>query len=127
MGSPQSARAKPGRERHDPIVQGIITIIVGVGGCVGYFYLANLVLDRLVTRLNIFCENGRSVEDRLRRTLWRRLDCVVVMRLGEPAFPPDRGAIPATVSAGLWYCIGFVVLESAPSGRRVGMRSLAVM
>ncbi len=31
-----------------PIVQGIITIIVGVGGCVGYFYLSNLILDKVV-------------------------------------------------------------------------------
>ncbi len=31
-----------------PIMQGIITIIVGVGGCVGYFYLSNLVLDKVI-------------------------------------------------------------------------------
>jgi alpha-glucoside transport system permease protein len=31
-----------------PIVQGVITIIVGVGGCVGYFYFANLVLDKVI-------------------------------------------------------------------------------
>ncbi len=32
----------------NPMVQGVITIIVGVGGCVGYFYLANLVLDQVI-------------------------------------------------------------------------------
>ncbi len=32
----------------NPIIQGIITIIVGVGGCVGYFYFSNLVLDRFI-------------------------------------------------------------------------------
>ncbi len=31
-----------------PIVQGLITIIVGVGGCVGYFFLSNLVLDKVI-------------------------------------------------------------------------------
>jgi alpha-glucoside transport system permease protein len=31
-----------------PILQGIITIIVGVGGCVGYFYAANLFLDKVL-------------------------------------------------------------------------------
>ncbi|MEJ6395066.1 sugar ABC transporter permease [Gymnodinialimonas sp. 2305UL16-5] len=31
-----------------PIIQGIITIIVGVGGCVGYFYFANLFLDKVL-------------------------------------------------------------------------------
>ena len=32
----------------NPMVQGLITIIVGVGGCVGYFYFANLILDRVI-------------------------------------------------------------------------------
>ncbi|MGG7645751.1 carbohydrate ABC transporter permease [Rhodovulum sp. YNF3179] len=32
----------------NPIIQGIVTIVVGVGGCVGYFYLANTVLDRVI-------------------------------------------------------------------------------
>ncbi|GAA5068885.1 sugar ABC transporter permease [Maritalea mobilis] len=31
-----------------PIIQGIITIIIGVGGCVAYFYFANLVLDKVI-------------------------------------------------------------------------------
>lgn len=31
-----------------PILQGLITIVAGVGGCVGYFYAANLVLDRVI-------------------------------------------------------------------------------
>ena len=31
-----------------PILQGILTIIIGVGGCVGYFYLSNIILDRFV-------------------------------------------------------------------------------
>ena len=31
-----------------PAMQGIITILVGVGGCVGYFYASNLILDKLV-------------------------------------------------------------------------------
>ncbi len=29
-----------------PVIQGLLTIIVGVGGCVGYFYGSNLLLDR---------------------------------------------------------------------------------
>jgi alpha-glucoside transport system permease protein len=33
-----------------PALQGIITIIVGVGGCVGYFYGANLFLDKVLFR-----------------------------------------------------------------------------
>ncbi|TDL83695.1 sugar ABC transporter permease [Palleronia sediminis] len=30
------------------ILQGIVTILIGVGGCVAYFYLSNLVLDRFI-------------------------------------------------------------------------------
>lgn len=31
-----------------PILQGFVTILIGVGGCVGYFWLSNLVLDRVI-------------------------------------------------------------------------------
>ena len=31
-----------------PAVQGLITIIIGVGGCVGYFYFSNQILDRFI-------------------------------------------------------------------------------
>ncbi|TCD16442.1 carbohydrate ABC transporter permease [Oricola cellulosilytica] len=31
-----------------PALQGLITIIVGVGGCIGYFYLSNQILDRFI-------------------------------------------------------------------------------
>ncbi|WP_299968939.1 sugar ABC transporter permease [uncultured Roseobacter sp.] len=31
-----------------PLLQGVITVIVGVGGCVGYFFLSNLILDKVI-------------------------------------------------------------------------------
>jgi len=31
-----------------PALQGLITIIIGVGGCIGYFYLSNLFVDRVL-------------------------------------------------------------------------------
>jgi alpha-glucoside transport system permease protein len=31
-----------------PLLQGMITIVVGVIGCVGYFYLSNLIVDRVI-------------------------------------------------------------------------------
>ncbi|CAG0909569.1 unnamed protein product [Cyprideis torosa] len=31
-----------------PILQGLLTIIIGVGGCVGYFFLSNWVLDKII-------------------------------------------------------------------------------
>jgi len=32
----------------NPALQGLITIIVGVGGCIGYFYLSNQLLDKVI-------------------------------------------------------------------------------
>ncbi|MBP1853152.1 carbohydrate ABC transporter permease [Rhizobium halophytocola] len=34
----------------NPAIQAVITIVIGVGGCIGYFYLSNLVLDRVLFR-----------------------------------------------------------------------------
>jgi alpha-glucoside transport system permease protein len=31
-----------------PALQGLLTIIIGVGGCIGYFFLSNLVLDKVI-------------------------------------------------------------------------------
>jgi alpha-glucoside transport system permease protein len=31
-----------------PLLQGILTIAIGVGGCIGYFYASNLLLDRVI-------------------------------------------------------------------------------
>ena len=31
-----------------PLMQGVITIFIGVGGCVGYFFLSNLILDKVI-------------------------------------------------------------------------------
>jgi len=32
----------------NPALQGLITIIIGVGGCVGYFYFSNVFLDKVL-------------------------------------------------------------------------------
>jgi len=32
----------------NPAIQGLITIVVGVGGCIGYFYFSNQILDRFI-------------------------------------------------------------------------------
>jgi hypothetical protein len=34
--------------RMSPALQGLLTIIIGVSGCVGYFYGANLLLDKVL-------------------------------------------------------------------------------
>ncbi len=30
-----------------PVIQGVFTIVIGVGGCVGYFYFSNMILDKV--------------------------------------------------------------------------------
>ncbi len=32
----------------NPAVLGLLTIVIGVGGCLGYFYFSNLILDKLI-------------------------------------------------------------------------------
>ncbi|MEZ5872860.1 MAG: sugar ABC transporter permease [Nitratireductor sp.] len=32
----------------NPVMQGLLTIMVGVGGCIGYFYFSNIILDRFL-------------------------------------------------------------------------------
>ncbi|QFS83096.1 Lactose transport system permease protein LacF [Roseivivax sp. THAF40] len=43
-----------------PILQGLITIIVGVGGCVGYFFASNWVLDKVIFPARND-DNGRNI------------------------------------------------------------------
>ena len=31
-----------------PLLQGLLTIVIGVGGCIGYFWSSNLVLDKVI-------------------------------------------------------------------------------
>lgn len=45
-----------------PALQGLLTIAVGVGGCVGYFYLSNLFIDRVV-----FPARGAHIARNIRR------------------------------------------------------------
>ncbi len=32
----------------NPALQGLLTIVIGVGGCIGYFFLSNLILDKVI-------------------------------------------------------------------------------
>ena len=45
-----------------PIIAGLVTIVVGVGGCVAYFYLSNLLLDKV-----IFPPKGRNISRNINR------------------------------------------------------------
>ncbi|WP_043916933.1 carbohydrate ABC transporter permease [Jannaschia aquimarina] len=33
---------------NSPILQGVLTIVLGVGGCIGYFWASNIVLDKVI-------------------------------------------------------------------------------
>ena len=46
----------------NPAVQGLLTIILGVGGCVGYFYFSNLLLDKV-----IFPRTGENIGRNINR------------------------------------------------------------
>ncbi|PVB61818.1 sugar ABC transporter permease [Labrenzia sp. 011] len=46
----------------NPALQGLITIIVGVGGCIGYFYLSNQFLDKV-----LFPARGRHIGRNINR------------------------------------------------------------
>ncbi|MBM9594390.1 carbohydrate ABC transporter permease [Roseitranquillus sediminis] len=46
----------------NPIIAGLVTIVVGVGGCVGYFYLSNLLLDKV-----IFPARGENISRNINR------------------------------------------------------------
>ena len=43
-------------------IQGLIIIIIGIGGCLGYFYLANLLLDKV-----LFPPRGENAGDNINR------------------------------------------------------------
>ncbi len=45
-----------------PAIQGLLTIAFGVGGCVGYFYLSNIIIDQL-----IFPARGNHIARNIRR------------------------------------------------------------
>ncbi|TYL49243.1 carbohydrate ABC transporter permease [Marinomonas sp. IMCC 4694] len=45
-----------------PMVQGLVTIVLGVGGCVGYFFLSNLLLDKV-----FFPARGENISRNINR------------------------------------------------------------
>ena len=46
----------------NPALQGLLTIVIGVGGCVGYFYFSNQLLDKV-----IFPPKGRDIGRNINR------------------------------------------------------------
>ena len=50
-----------------PALQGLLTIVIGVGGCVGYFYFSNLFLDKV-----LFPASGPNAGRNINRANWIR-------------------------------------------------------
>lgn len=46
----------------NPALQGLLTIIIGVGACIGYFYFSNLLLDKI-----IFPAKGKNIVRNINR------------------------------------------------------------
>jgi len=44
----RTRNAQAGSIAMTPVLQGLLTIIIGVGGCVGYFYASNIILDKVI-------------------------------------------------------------------------------
>ncbi|RED17946.1 carbohydrate ABC transporter permease [Pontivivens insulae] len=45
-----------------PLLQGVLTIIIGVGGCIGYFYFSNILLDKV-----FFPDSGKNAARNITR------------------------------------------------------------
>jgi len=74
----------------NPALQGLITVLLGVGGCVGYFYFSNQILDRV-----IFPARGPNAGDNINRANQVR---------------PWLFLFPAIFALGLY--LGYPVLET---------------
>ena len=44
----RGAPRHPGGTFMNPALQGLLTIVIGVGGCIGYFFLSNQILDKVI-------------------------------------------------------------------------------
>lgn len=92
----------------NPALQGIITIIVGVGGCIGYFYLSNLVLDRFI--FPPVGENaGRNINRANQIRPWLFLFpafAALTLYLGYPVFETLRLSLTERVPGGGYAWVG---------------------
>ncbi|GAB4352346.1 MAG: sugar ABC transporter permease [Oricola sp.] len=112
-----------------PALQGLITIIVGVGGCVGYFYLSNIFLDKV-----LFPARGPNAGRNINRANlvrpWLFLFPAIFalgLYLAYPVFATlllsvtDRNAVPP--GAGFWQTLRLSLTPEAAGGAFVGLEN----
>ncbi|WP_236545247.1 carbohydrate ABC transporter permease [Tropicimonas marinistellae] len=64
-----------------PALQGLVTIIIGVGGCVGYFFFSNFVLDRFLLPARAYSAEEAAVRRRSGTIFVFALPALVILAL----------------------------------------------
>ncbi|MFV0336180.1 MAG: carbohydrate ABC transporter permease [Tropicimonas sp.] len=92
-----------------PALQGLVTIIIGVGGCVGYFFLSNYVLDRFLLPARAFSASQAASR---RRTGTIFLFALPALAIAAGALFGGAGIFGLVLALalifGLWRLNGFV-------------------
>jgi alpha-glucoside transport system permease protein len=93
----------------NPALQGLITIIIGVGGCVGYFYFSNLFLDKVLYPAS-GPNAGRNINRANMIRPWLFLMPALValsVYLAYPVFETLRLSLTQRVAGGGYVWVGF--------------------
>lgn len=92
----------------NPALQGLITIIVGVGGCISYFYVSNLFLDKVLFPIR-GAKAGRNISRANMIRPWLFLaPAILVMGiyLAYPVFETLRLSLMQRVAGGGYVFVG---------------------
>jgi len=91
-----------------PAIQGILTIVIGVGACVGYFYFANQLLDKVLFPAR-GANAGRNINRANQIRPWIFLFpalFVLALYLGYPVFETLRLSLVERVPGGGYEWVG---------------------
>ncbi len=100
-----------------PALQGLVTIIIGVGGCVGYFVLSNYLLDRFLLPARAMTADETASRRRIGLIAFFAVPALLVAGLvvmyGDllSAGGIFRLIVGALVILGLWRLTGFIFAE----------------
>ncbi|SNT13431.1 carbohydrate ABC transporter permease [Tropicimonas sediminicola] len=98
----------------NPALQGLVTIIIGVGGCVGYFYLSNYLLDRLLMPARVIGEAEAGRRRRLGQIFLLAVPALLILvalLMSDARFTAPWLfwlAVGAAVVFGLWRLTDFM-------------------
>ncbi|MEM8630228.1 MAG: sugar ABC transporter permease [Pseudomonadota bacterium] len=97
----------------NPALQGILTIIVGVGGCVGYFYFSNVFLDKVLFPAT-GPQAGRNINRANQIRPWLFMGPAILalaLYLAYPVFETLRLSVTERVPGGGLEFVGFANYE----------------